>query len=267
MRYNNKRSHLDMPATIGLSTEQVEELRKQYGYNELPQKRTPLIIKILKWFTTPIALILLAAAAVSFAIGHTFDGSFILFLTSLNLFVSMWHERKADKAIEALNKRLLVSVKVLRNEKWTTLNARELVPGDVVELVVGDLIPADCSVIEARNVSVNEAVITGESLPKEKKEKSSLYSGSAVFSGWMRARVDAIGGQTYVGRLIAKAAPAKRARTALEKDILVISRFLMVVSVIAIVILSVLLIARHGRIIEVVLLDLSILIASKKRMF
>lgn len=246
-------------AARGLVDAQVAERLKEFGPNEIVAKKKTFL-KILKWFVSPISLMLLAAAFLSLAIGKTFDFYFILGLLVLNLAVTVWQEHKADKAIEALEKSIQVKVKVLRNGAWMAVDARELVPGDCAELTVGDVVAADMTITEAKNLTLNESVVTGESMPKEKQKGETAYSGTGVASGWMRAAVTATGVRTYFGKIVATTERAARRRSALERDILTISRFLMVFSVIAALVLSVVLFLRHTGLTDVLILDLSLLI-------
>lgn len=203
---------------------------------------------------------LLAAAALSLAAGKVPDFFIIIFLFCSNFAISIWHEGKADKSIEKLKEHLAVTVRVFRDGRWVSLNAISLVPGDVVECSVGALIPADLSVIEAKNLSINESVLTGESLPKQKAAGDVAYSGSFVTTGHLIGEVTATGGRTYFGKTISLI-DVKPRRSALETDILSISKLISVLSIAVIVVLTIVLTKIHAPLIEVVTLDLSLLIA------
>lgn len=244
----------------GLTSAQAKEKLEAFGPNRIAEKKQNVFLKVLRWLISPIALMLIAAAVLSYAVGRIPDFYFILALIVINLGISFWHEHKADKAIEALRSRLSVSARVLRDGQWKSVSSEELVPGDVVECSVGDLIPADATILEAKNLSINESVLTGESLPKEKANGETAYSGSVVAAGVMRAEVTKTGNRTYFGSIVGGTAQAPR-RSALERDILSISRFLMIVSLTAVALLTAVLLFEHKGVIDILLLDLSLLIA------
>src|SRR5574337_380453 len=117
----------------GLSSSDASEILKKDGLNEIPQKHTNLIFKILKNFLSPIAIMLFIAALLSFATQKSFDGYFILFLVFLNVVITIWQEQKADNAIQKLNDNLAQKFKVLRDGKWTLIESKLLVVGDVIQ--------------------------------------------------------------------------------------------------------------------------------------
>ena len=244
----------------GLSTSEVESLREKYGYNEIPKQKVSPFKKVVKLAASPVSLMLIAASFLSLFIGKAFDFYFILSLFGLNLGVAIWQEYKADNAIEKLSEHLLVKTKVIRDGVWKFIDSRELLPGDVIELIVGDLVPADAVIIDSKNLSANESILTGESLPKDKRNGEQLYSGSFIATGWVSAKISATGRDTAFNKTLLSVEKSKK-RSALEKDILSTSKFLMTISIIAIVILSISLILTHNPIADTLLLDLSLLIA------
>ncbi len=248
------------PESSGLSTEAARAYQRAHGYNEIVEHKDSLLLKIVKRSVSPISGMLVLAAALSFASSKDFDGGFILVLLILNIAITVWQEHKADTAIARLNEHLAVSVKTLRDGAWSVLTARLLVPGDAIQLASGNIVPADAQVLEAHTVSANEAALTGESLPKDKSVGDRLYSGSFLASGLATARVTAIGNETSFGKTLAKAGE-KPKRSALERDILRITRFLSIISLLAVVLLSAVVIARRTPWLEVIRLDLSLVIA------
>ena len=186
----------------GLSTSQANELLQKNGYNEIPEKHVSLFHKVLKNLISPIALMLLLASGLSFALGKTFDGYFILVLLVLNIAITMWQENKADNAIKKLNENLEQKIKVFRDNKWEYIASRLLVIGDVIQLASGEVIPADGKIIEANHISVNESALTGESLPKDKQENDKVFSGSFIASGIAVIEVTATGAKTNFGKTL-----------------------------------------------------------------
>jgi H+-transporting ATPase len=244
----------------GLTAAAADAARKRYGYNEIVEAREPLWKKVGRRAISPVSAMLLFAAVLSFVGGKAFDGSFILFLLVLNVAITVWQEHKADTAIEHLNEHLAVLVRTLRDGAWERIAARLLVPGDIVELRAGSVVPADAKIISARKASANEAALTGDSLPKDKKEGDTLYSGSFMAAGIATAEVTATGNGTYFGKTLARI-DAKPQRSALERDILRIARFLSILAVLAVVALTAILAFHHAAWGDILRLDLSLAIA------
>jgi len=244
----------------GLTSQQAQEQLQKFGLNEIIEKKPGVFLKFAKWLVSPIALMLLAAALLSLLAKNLFDCNFILVLMFLNFFISFWQENKADRAVAQLQAKLSVQIKVMRDGNWIWLNSKELVPNDIISLTVGDIIPADAKILEADNLTANEAALTGESMPKEKAVGDTLISGSFLTTGDTRAEITATGKDTGFGKTLQLAIGAKK-RSLLEQDILRISKFLSILSLIAVVILTIVLVFAHTPILEIILLDLSLIIA------
>lgn len=244
----------------GLTGEAVRQKQRAHGFNEITEKKKGVISMFFRWFLSPIAIMLLIAAFLSLGIGKVFDFWFIIFLMLINFFVGFWQEKKADTAIAKLGQKLLTEVRTLRTGQWEWVASRDLVVDDIIELNLGDVVPADVEVLEARNLSVNEAVLTGESLPKEKKEGENCYSGAFVALGWGRFIVMAIGADTSFGKTLTSIETTRKPST-LEKDILRISKGLALLSIVAVIILTAFLLWQGEAFWEIVTLDLSLVIA------
>ncbi|GIW61653.1 MAG: plasma-membrane proton-efflux P-type ATPase [Patescibacteria group bacterium] len=244
----------------GLTFKEAEKKLKIVGLNEIPEKRTPFFNKLAKKIISPISLMLLAAAFLSLYTHKIFDFNFILFLLVLNVGISLWQENKADNAIKKLNEHLGQKIKVFRDNIWHSIDSKLLVPGDIIQLSVGEVIPADGEIIESVHASVNEAALTGESLPKDKNLHDFVYSGSFLVTGIATIKITSTGKNTTFGKTIVSVERIRR-ESLLEKDILSISKFLTILSIIAIVILSIIFILRKSSMLELVTLDLSLVIA------
>jgi H+-transporting ATPase len=164
-------------AKTGLSAEEVEKKRRQYGFNEIPEKKVNPIRKFLGYFWGPIPWMIEAAAGLSIAIQHWDDCAIIFTLLIVNAVVGFWQEHKTDDAIELLKKRLALKARVLRDSTWREIAARELVPGDIVRLRLGDIVPADAKLMKGEYLLLDESALTGESLPAEKHVSDLAYSG------------------------------------------------------------------------------------------
>ncbi len=251
---------VNMEKYQGLSNEEVVTRLEKYGQNEIKEKKSGALNKFLNWFISPIALMLLFAAILSLSIGKVFDFWFILVLMAVNFFVGFWQERKADNAIEKLGQKLAVRVKTLRGGEWIWIDAKNIVPEDIFELNLGDIVPADAIILEEKNLSINEAALSGESLPKEKKIGEKCYSGSFVSLGWARARVEATGKNTYFGKILVSIDKTYH-RSLLEEDIISISKWLSLLSLAAVLVLTIFFLWEKKSFLELFTLDLSLIIA------
>ncbi|HQU07981.1 MAG: hypothetical protein B7X04_03125 [Parcubacteria group bacterium 21-54-25] len=251
--------HLPEPA--GLSSTDAARIRQKIGTNILEEKKQSALAKFVSWILTPISLMLLAAAGLSFVSGKSGNGWIILALFLANFGIRIWHEGKADQAIAKLQEHLTVFSRTRRDGAWQRLSATELVPGDIVMLTVGSIVPADALIHAETNLSLNESMLTGESLPRTRGEGETVYSGSFVATGNAIITISATGNRTYFGKTLASVEHAKK-RSALETDILTISRFLAIFAIVAIIILSLGLVGRPGiDLIDLLTLDISLLIA------
>ena len=236
----------------GLSPDEAAKRLKQYGLNQIPEQQEPFWKKLFQLFFSPISLMLLAAAILSYISNRIFDVYFILSLLLLNIGISIWQERKADNAIKKLNEKLTNTVKVLRGEKWEWINAKLI--------TVGDIIPADGRLLDSKNASANEAALTGESLPKDKKNQDKVFSGSFLATGLATIEITAVGQNTSFGRTIMSVEGIKT-KSILEQDIIRISKFLSIMSITGVIILSLVFIFQKYPITDLLTLDLSLLIA------
>ncbi len=132
----------------GISSQEAEKRLLQYGYNEISEKKISPFVKFLRYFWGPIPWMIEIAAILSAIIRHWEDFAIIFALLIINAVVGFWEEHKAENAIELLKQKLALKARVMRDGKWTQIEARELVPGDVVRVHLGDIIPADIKLME-----------------------------------------------------------------------------------------------------------------------
>jgi len=199
----------ELYAKNGLSSEEVEKTRELYGTNDIPEKKVSPLRKFLTYFWGPIPWMIETAAVLSILIQHWEDFSIIFTLLIVNAVVGFWQEHKADNAIELLKKRLAPKARVLRDGKWSEIPSKELVPGDVVRVRLGDIVPADVKLMKGDYLLLDESALTGESLPVEKHLSDVAYSGSIVKQGEMNAYVVATGIASFFGRTTKLVAEAK----------------------------------------------------------
>jgi len=247
-------------AHLGLTINEAERALQKYGPNDVSEDKKGVVKKFLAPLYSPISLMLLGAALLSYFGKRFFDCYFILGLYFLNYVIQKWQEFKADKAIAQLRSRLSFEVWTLRDGKWVFVNAKKLVPGDYIRLGLGSMIPADAEVLSCKNLSINEAVLSGESMPKTKRKGDKIFSGSFVATGNVQARVTATGKNTYFGKTIFSI-EQPNVKSILEKDILTIARFLTAVSLIAVCILSTAFILKGFNLNDLLILDISLVIA------
>jgi H+-transporting ATPase len=184
----------------GLARAEAEKRLVQYGPNEIPEKTESPLIKFLGYFWGPIPWMIEAAAVLSAIVQHWTDLIIILVLLLANAVVGFWEEYQAGNEIAALKKRLALRARVLRDGKWSSIEARALVPGDVVRLRLGDIVPADARLLGKDPVEVDQSALTGESLPVTRSTGEALFSGSILRQGETDALVYATGARTYFGK-------------------------------------------------------------------
>jgi H+-transporting ATPase len=202
----------------GLSAAEAAKRLSQYGPNSIAQKEESLAAKVLRYFRGPIAVMIEAAALVSAILGHWQDFVIIAALLLFNAALDLWQDRKASNALAALKKGLAPEATALRDGKWGTVDAAGLVPGDIVKIRLGAIVPADLRLVGGDYASIDQSALTGESLPVAKKVGDEAYSGSVVKQGEMTGVVVATGGTTFFGRtakLVAGAGAVSHAQRAM----------------------------------------------------
>ncbi len=220
----------------GLSSEEAQKRLAQYGPNTIEEKKINPIIKFLNYFWGPIPWMIEIAAILSAIVHHWSDFAIICALLVFNAAVGFWQEYKADNAIDALKKKLALKAKVLRDGKWQEIDASNLVIGDIIKLRLGDIIPADITLIEGDYLSIDQSALTGESLPVTKSKGDNAYSGSIVKQGEMLGVVIATGKNTYFGKTAQLVSSAKTV-SHFQKAVLTIADYLIYVSLALVLIL------------------------------
>lgn len=184
----------------GLTASEAKKRLTQYGPNEIEEKKTNLYLKFLTYFWGPIPWMIEAAVILSAVARHWPDFGIILVLLLANATIGFWEEREAGNAIAALKAKLAVKARVKRDGKWINPESRELVPGDIIRLRLGDIVPADARLLDGDPVDVDQSALTGESLPTTRKSGEAIFSGSIIRRGEIVAMVYATGAKTYFGK-------------------------------------------------------------------
>ncbi|MFC1917186.1 cation-translocating P-type ATPase [Chloroflexota bacterium] len=223
----------------GLSGAEAAERLQKYGGNELKgKKKTPPILVFLRQFLSPLIYVLLLAVVVSIAVQHFIDAGVVLGVLLLNAIIGFIQETRAEEAMAALMQMAAPKAKVRRGNSVKLLLAREVVPGDIVLLETGDKVPADARLIDISNLKVNEASLTGESMPVDKhtreirgevvmaEKKNMVYLGTIITSGRATAVIVSTGMSTEMGKIASEIQEIKPQKTPLQKSISKLSRFL-----------------------------------------
>ncbi len=248
-------------AQAGLSSAEVARRLQQYGPNEIPEKKVHPLRKFMGYFWGPIPWMIEVAAALSVAIQRLEDFAIIFTLLIVNAVVGFWQEHKADNAIELLKKRLAPKARVLRYGKWQEIPARELVPGDIVRVRLGDVVPADVKLTQGDYLLTDESALTGESLPVEKHVSDIAYAGSIVRQGEMDASVVATGLSSFFGKTTKLVAEAKTG-SHFQKAVIKIGDYLIALAVLMVSIVVVVALFRQANPLELLQFALVLIVAA-----
>jgi magnesium-transporting ATPase (P-type) len=225
----------------GLDAEEVAARLQRHGYNRLPeQTRRSAVVRFLLHFHNVLIYVLLGAAAITALLDHLVDTWVILAVVLVNAIIGFIQEGKAEKAMEAIRKMLAPNAAVMRNGERRSVPGETLVPGDIVLLEAGDRVPADLRLLQAHGLQVQEAILTGESVPVQKqihgvKAESALgdrtclaFSGTLVTSGQGKGVVVATGAATEIGRISGMLSSVEMLTTPLIKQMDIFARWLTV---------------------------------------
>ncbi len=214
----------------GLTQAEAEKRLTQYGPNEIEEKKVNPFLKFLTYFWGPIPWMIEVAVILSAVARHWPDFFIILVLLFANSVIGFWEEREAGNAIEALKAKLAVKARVKRDGKWVNPASRELVPGDVIRLRLGDIVPADARLLDGDSVEVDQSTLTGESLPATRKPGDAVFSGSIIRQGEIGALVYATGSKTYFGKT-AQLVQEAHTVSHFQKAVLKIGNYLIILAV------------------------------------
>lgn len=223
----------------GLSANEAENRIQQYGFNEIKaKKKKPLILMFLEEFTDLMVIILILAAGLAYIGGEMTDATVILFIVVLNALIGFIQKFKAEKAIEALKKMVAPHARVIRDGQEMQIDAKFVVPGDILVLNEGDSITADAVLLEANELEAMEAALTGESTPARKlirdlketrgteaQKENVLFMGTNVTHGTCKAIVIATGMNTQMGNIATLTTETKKEKSPLEKELFRIGVF------------------------------------------
>ena len=216
----------------GLTEEEVQQRLEKYGYNELNEKEESWLHRLFRRFWGPIPWMIEAAAVLS-ALAHRWeDFTIITILLFVNAFVDFYQEAKALSAITILKKKLARQAVVLRDGKWQDVDAKEIVPGDIIKIKIGDIVPADVKLLSGGDfLLVDQSALTGESLPVHKKQGDALYANAIIKQGEMVAEVTATAKNTYFGKTVGLVAKAQNEEVShFQKMVIKVGNFLILLT-------------------------------------
>ena len=259
----------------GLSEEEVERRIRKYGYNEIKEEKRISILSIfLDQFKDFLMIILIVAVIISFLIGETTDAIVISFILIASGILGFFQEYKAEKSLEMLKRMSSPKAKVIRDGNEKTVETRELVPGDIIFLEVGDKVPADSRVIKSYNLTVDESILTGESSPVTKtseklsegiplpERKNLVFSGTIVTFGHGKAVVYATGMNTEFGKIAEMLQSVKKELTPLQKNLEGVGKVLGISAVIICFVVAALGVLRGYRALDMFIWGVSLAVAA-----
>ena len=255
---------IDLDTLQGLSQEEVKERLKKYGYNEIKEKEQTWYQRLFKRFWGPIPWMIEIAAVLS-ALAHRWeDFTIITILLFVNAIVDFYQESKALNAIAVLKKKLARKAIVLRDGKWQEVDAKEIVPDDIIKIKIGDIVPADVKLLGGSEfLLVDQSALTGESLPVHKKEGDDLYANAIVKQGEMIAIVTATAKNTYFGKTVGLVAKAENEEVShFQKMVIKVGNFLIIVTIFMIAIIIYHGIKTHQPTIELLIFSLVLTISA-----
>ncbi len=228
---------------IGLTSTQAAERLAVEGKNVLAEKKKTGAVKLfLGQFRDVMVMILLASTVISVLLGEITDAVTIIIIVLLNAVLGFVQEYKTEKTLEALSRMTAPTAKCYRDGKLRSVPAAELVIGDVIELEAGDKVPADCELLSAKGLLADEAVLTGEAVPIEKKsappladnrigQSGAVYSGTIITKGKARCRIIATGMNSQIGRISAMLSDINEEKTPLQKRLAELGKWLAVLCI------------------------------------
>ena len=220
----------------GLSSKDAADRINEFGYNEIQEAKRNPVLELLRRYWGPMPWLLEISILLTVILGHYTESIIIFTLLTVNAVIGFWQSGNSHNAVELLKKKLEIKAKVLRDGGWALIDAKELVPGDIIALKLGDLVPADAFLLDGQ-LSIDQSALTGESLPSNAAQSDIIYSGSVVKRGDAKCAVINTGANTYFGKTVELIKIAKP-KSKQEELMLTIVRYMMVLGIAASVIVS-----------------------------
>jgi len=247
----------------GLESSAAEERISRFGYNEITEKEEPLWHRILRRFWAPIPWMIEVAAILSAVVRKWEDFIIISIMLLVNAGLDFFQENRALNALKTLKRRMTTEIIVLRDGKFRTIPTRELVPGDVIKLRIGNIVPADVQLLQGDYLLVDQSALTGESLPVSKNVNEVAYASTVVKQGEMLAVVVNTGANTNFHTVVALVARASlEERSHLQKMVTRIGDFLILITLVLVVLIVMVGLFRHENFLEIARFALVLTVAS-----
>jgi len=252
-----------MVKTKGLTSSEAKKRLEKFGMNEIPEKDETLFHRIFRRFWGPIPWMIEVAAVLSAAVKKWEDLTIIVIMLLTNAVLDFYQESKALNAIKALKKSLAQKTLVQRDGKWVEIDAKEIVPGDIIKLKIGDIVPADAKLLEGDYILADMSALTGESLPVTKKVDDEIYGNAIIKKGEMLARVTKTGLDTYFGKTVKLVAKAqKEQKSHFQKMVVTVGNFLILITVVLIAVIIFVGLFRHENIFDLLEFSLVLTVAA-----
>lgn len=276
-------NHFNTDEAQGLSDEKVSELKEKFGENKLKEKKKKTMLqRFLAQFKDVMILILIGAAVISFAVAciernprEFFEPALIILIIILNAAMGVMQESKAEKALDALKNMSAPHARVIRNGVEKIIDAKDLVPGDIIRLEAGDFIPADARLLKSTSLKCEESALTGESVPSEKDATAEIeegaplgdrttmvFSGCSVTYGTATAVVTAIGMDTEMGRIANLLDAESETQTPLQAKLAQLGKYLGFIAILACAIIFIVGIANGIRVMEIFMTAVSLAVSA-----
>jgi H+-transporting ATPase len=247
----------------GLSAAEVAKRISEYGFNDIPEKEESTFHRIFRRFWGPIPWMIETAAALSALVRKWDDFVIITVLLITNALIDLWQESKALNALKVLQKKLAKKTIVLRDGNFETIDAKGIVPGDIVKIKIGDLVPADVKLFDGDFILADQSALTGESLPVNKKSGDIAYSNSIIKQGEMLAVVVNTGLNTFFGKTVDLVARAQREqRSHFQKAVINIGNYLIIITGFLAAVILITALFRHESMSEILRFTLVLTVAS-----
>eukprot|EP00164_Ancoracysta_twista_P001497 GFYU01001962.1.p1 GENE.GFYU01001962.1~~GFYU01001962.1.p1 ORF type:complete len:976 (-),score=405.00 GFYU01001962.1:1123-4050(-) len=245
----------------GLSTEEAQAKLLVHGYNEIVEKKKHPFLKFATFFWGPMPWMIEIAAIISCAVQDWKDMAFLVALLVINGTIGFWEEFKAGSAVEALKASLALRARVRRDGDWTEIDARELVPGDIVFIRLGDVIPADAKILTDIPVEIDQSALTGESLPVTKIQGEEVFSGSVVKIGEAHCLIEATGADSFFGKA-ATLVSSVESQGHFQQVLFNVAKFLIAMAIVLVLVIFFQQVFTHEDVIPTLKLCLVLLVAS-----
>jgi H+-transporting ATPase len=254
---------LQVDSSIGLTGSEAEARLQRFGYNEITAREEPLWHRVFRRFWGPIPWMIEVAAILSAVVGKWDDFIIITIMLLVNAGLDFFQEHRALNSLKALKQRLKAEVIVLRDGTFKTIPTRELVPGDIVRLRIGNIVPADVQLLDGDYLSLDQSALTGESLPVNKKVDEVAYASTIVKQGEMLAVVVNTGSRTNFHSVVALVAKASlEERSHFQKMVIRIGDFLILITIALVVLIVMVSLFRHENYLEIARFALVLAVAA-----